>query len=193
MNLLEQKKQLRTLIKQRRSTLSVASRAKMSQQIIQFLHEIDEFNHAKSIFCYISYLDEVDTQPLISQFLEQKLALAVPKIMGKTEMLAIPLKDLSDLESDKMGILTPKSNQAANYNFDVVITPGLGFTERGDRLGYGRGYYDRWFSKNKVKTKIGVAFEVQIVDELPLEKTDMPLDMLITEKRIIDLRNSSSD
>ncbi len=193
MNLLEQKKQLRTLIKQRRSTLPMTSRAKMSQQIIQFLHEIDEFNQAKSIFCYISYLDEVETQPLISRFLEQKLALAVPKIMNKTEMLAVSLKDLSDLEPDKMGILTPKSNQAASGPYDIVITPGLGFTERGDRLGYGRGYYDRWFSKNEVKTKIGIAFEVQLVDELPLEETDMPLDILVTEKRIIDLRNTSTD
>ena len=192
MNLHEQKKQRRTDMKQRRSELSKASRTQMSQQIIQFLHEINEFNQAKSIFCYISYLDEVETQPLISHFLEQDLALAVPKIMGKTEMLAIPLKDFSELEPDKMGILTPKSSQAASDPFDISITPGLGFTEQGGRLGYGRGYYDRWFSKNEVKTKIGVAFEVQIVEELPLEETDMPLDMLITEERIIDLRNRTS-
>jgi len=192
MSLLEQKKQLRSQIKLRRSKLTEASRARMSQQIIQFLHEIDEFNQAKSVFCYISYLDEVETKPLISEFLKQKIALSVPKIMGKTEMLAIPLKDLSDLEPDKMGILTPKSSQAAAEPFDIAITPGLGFTKRGERLGYGRGYYDRWFSKNEVKTKIGVAFEVQIVEELPLEETDMPLDILITEERIIDLRNRTS-
>jgi 5-formyltetrahydrofolate cyclo-ligase len=193
MNLHEQKKQLRIELKQRRSALSKSKRSEMSQQIIQFLHEIDEFNQAKSIFCYISYLSEVETNFLISSFLEQKLDLAVPKIMGKTEMLAIPLTNLTDLEPDKMGILTPKSNQAASNYFDIAITPGVGFTQEGDRLGYGRGYYDRWFSKNKVKTKIGIAFEVQIVDALPIEKTDMPLDILITEERIIDLRTLSSN
>lgn len=192
MNLHEQKKQLRTELKQRRSDLSKSNCIEKSQQIMQFLHEIDEFNRAKSLFCYLSYLSEVETSSLISGFLEKSLALAVPKIMGKTEMRAIPLKDLSDLEPDKMGILTPKSNKAAPASFDVVITPGLGFTEKGDRLGYGSGYYDRWFSKNKVKTKIGLAFEVQIVDELPIEETDMPLDILITEQRIIDLRSHSS-
>ncbi|MBL1140735.1 MAG: 5-formyltetrahydrofolate cyclo-ligase [Proteobacteria bacterium] len=191
MNLLEQKKQLRKTIKQQRSMLSKADRTKMSQQINQFLDEIPEFNQAKSIFCYISYLSEVETRPLISAFLEQKLSMAVPKIIGKTEMLAVPLTDLSELEPDKMGILTPKTNQAVPDPFDIAITPGLGFTERGERLGYGRGYYDRWFANNKVKTKIGVAFELQIVDDLPLEDTDMPLDILVTEKRIIDLRSHS--
>ncbi len=188
MNLHEQKKQLRTDLKQRRTELPESKRTEMSQQIIKFLHEIDEFNQAKSLFCYISYLSEVETSSLVSRILEQNLALAVPKIMGKTEMRAIPLKDLSDLEADKMGILTPKSSQVASDTFDIAITPGVGFTTKGDRLGYGRGYYDRWFSKNQVKTKIGLAFEVQIVDELPLEKTDLPLDILVTEERIIDLR-----
>ena len=188
MNLHEQKKQLRNEIKQRRSLLSEVEREKMSQQIAFFLQQIPEFNQAKTVFCYISYLDEVETHPLISAFLQQNRDLAVPKIMDKTEMLAIPLTDFSELKPDRLGILTPESSQPAIHSFDIAITPGLGFTEKGDRLGYGRGYYDRWFSKNKVKTKIGVAFEVQLVDELPLEETDLPLDMLVTEKRIIDLR-----
>lgn len=188
MKLHEQKKQLRSEIKQRRSSLTEEDRGEMSQQIAIFLQEIPEFNHAKSVFCYISYLDEVETHLLISSFLQQNLALSVPKIMNKTEMLAIPLSDFSELEPDNLGILTPKSSIPATDSFDIVITPGLGFTEKGDRLGYGRGYYDRWFSKNKVETKIGIAFEIQIVDELPLEETDLPLDILVTEKRIIDIR-----
>jgi 5-formyltetrahydrofolate cyclo-ligase len=191
MNLHEQKKHLRNELKRHRSELPENERTEMSQQIINFLYEIDEFNQAKSIFCYISYLSEVETSSLIKLFLEQGLALAVPKIMGKTEMIAAPLTNMSDLEPDKMGILTPKSNQAAAGPFDIAITPGVGFTDRGDRLGYGRGYYDRWFSNNKVKTKIGIAFEVQVVEELPIEETDMPLDILVTEERIIDLRTNS--
>ena len=191
MNLHEQKKQLRTELKRRRSELPKNKRTEMTRHIIKFLHEIDEFNQAKSIFCYISYLSEVETSSLIKLFLEQDLALAVPKIIGKSEMIAAPLTYLSDLEPDKMGILTPKSNQAAPGPFDIAITPGVGFTETGNRLGYGRGYYDRWFSNNKVKTKIGIAFEAQVVEELPIEETDMPLDILITEERIIDLRTNS--
>ena len=109
--------------------------------------------------------------------------------MNNTEMIAVPLTNLSDLKPDKMGILTPDSNQTSSGPFDIAITPGVGFTSSGNRLGYGRGYYDRWFSKNAVKTKIGLAFEIQVVETLPIEDTDVALDMLVTEKRIIDLRS----
>lgn len=189
MNLHEQKKQLRNELKRLRSLLSESDRQNMSQQIANFLPKITEFNQAKTVFCYISYLDEVETHPLISAFLQQDRDLAVPKIINKTEMQAIHLSNFSELEPDRLGILTPKSSQIATKPFDIAITPGLGFTEKGDRLGYGRGYYDRWFSENTVKTKIGVAFEVQIVDELPLEETDLPLDIIVTEKRIINLKH----
>ena len=103
-------------------------------------------------------------------------------------MIAIRLSNLSDLEPDKIGILTPKTGEILLEPIDVVITPGLGFTRKCERLGYGRGYYDRWFSKNSVKTKIGVAFEIQITDNLPVEKTDVPMDMLITEKNTINMQ-----
>ena len=188
MNLHEQKKHLRNDLKHRRSLVSAYKRRQMSQQIIKFLYQIDDFNLAKRLFCYISYLSEVETTDLIHAFLERSLSLSVPKIISKSEMIAVQLKNLSDLEPDKMGILTPKSNQPTTGSFDVVITPGLGFTTTGERLGYGRGYYDRWFANNQVGLKIGVAFELQIVDELPVEATDMALDMIVTEERIIDLR-----
>ncbi len=188
MNKQAQKKQIRTALIQRRSALGEAKRLQMSQQIIQSLHEIDDFHQAKSVFCYLSYRSEVDTHHLIDFFLQQGLVLAVPKIIDKTKMIAVPLLDVHDLEPDKLGILTPKSNQMICDPFDLVITPGLGFTVTGARLGFGRGYYDRWFSTAQVKTKIGITFESQIVAELPLEETDVALDILVTEQRIIDLR-----
>jgi len=191
MNLHEHKKQLRTELKRRRSAVPENKRKEMSRQIIQSLHEIDEFNRTIRLFCYISYLSEVETSSLIKHYLKQGFALAVPKVLGKTEMIAAPLTNWSDLEPDSMGILTPKSNQAAPGPFDIAITPGVGFTETGGRLGYGHGYYDRWFSKNKVATKIGIAFEAQIVAELPIEETDILLDILVTEERIIDFRSDA--
>ncbi|MCG8379698.1 MAG: 5-formyltetrahydrofolate cyclo-ligase, partial [Proteobacteria bacterium] len=96
----------------------------------------------------------------------------------------------TELEPDNLGIPTPKSDQVATNPIDIAITPGLGFTTTGKRLGYGRGYYDRWFEHNVAKTKVGLAFEAQIVDTLPTETTDVLLDIIVTEKRIIDVRNS---
>jgi len=82
-------------------------------------------------------------------------------------MIACPLFDLNDLKSDKTGILTSKVTKPICGPFDIAITPGVGFTVAGERLGYGNGYYDRWFSEHKVRTKIGVAFETQLVKQLP--------------------------
>ncbi len=191
MNIHEQKKHLRTRLKKRRELVSESKRKEKSQQISEYLSEIDEFNHAKNIFCYISYLSEVETHALINGFLDRNLAIAVPKIVDKSEMIAVPLSDLSDLEPDAMGILTPKLNLSASGPFDIAITPGVGFTVNGERLGYGKGYYDRWFSQNKVNIKIGIAFETQLVEQLPTEETDISLDVLVTEERIIDLRKPS--
>ncbi|GJM05870.1 MAG: 5-formyltetrahydrofolate cyclo-ligase [marine bacterium B5-7] len=188
MDLHEQKKHLRSSLKQRRSLVSKNERKEMSQQICKYLHELDVFNQAKSIFCYISYLSEVETHTLINGFIDRNLALAVPKIIEKSRMIAVPLINLSELEPDKMGILTPKGNQSASGPFNIAITPGVGFTTTGERLGYGKGYYDRWFSQNDVKTKIGIAFEIQLVSQLPIEETDVSLDIIVTEERIIDLR-----
>ena len=111
--------------------------------------------------------------------------LYVPKIISGTEMIAVKLNDIANLELDDIGILTPKSNEILSEKVDITITPGIGFTKKGGRLGYGRGYYDRWFSINEVKTKIGIAFEEQVVMNLPLEKTDVNMDIIITEKEII--------
>ena len=188
MNLNEHKKQLRNELKKRRSALSVIERTKMSHQIIDFLYKIDEFTQAKTIFCYISYSSEVDTNVIIDRSIDKNLKLAVPKVVGKNEMHAISLSNRDELEPDVMGILTPQSNKQASPPFDLAITPGLAFTEKGARLGYGHGYYDRWFANNNVKTKIGIAYEVQIVEELPIDVTDIPLDILVTEERIIDVR-----
>ena len=108
-------------------------------------------------------------------------------------MIAVKLSDQNDLAPDSMGILTPNSDQEISGPFDIAITPGLGFTNKGERLGYGRGYYDRWFSKHKVKTKIALAFELQLIDVLPTEKTDQLVDMIVTEERIIDLRDEQKN
>ena len=134
-------------------------------------------------------MNEVETNSLISFIIKQRLTLFVPKVINNIEMIAIKLDSLSDLEPDNIGILTPKSGEILLEPIDIAITPGIGFTKTGGRIGYGRGYYDRWFSKNLVKTKIGIAFEEQIVEKLPLEETDIPVDMLITDKYAMNVKN----
>ncbi len=186
MKLLKEKEYIRSKLKKKRDNINKELRTQKSQKITDFLCKIDEFKYSTNIFCYISYLSEVETHSLINYVLEENLDLFVPKIINGTEMIAIKLSDLSNLEPDNIGILTPKSGEILSGTVDIAVTPGLGFTKKGGRMGYGRGYYDRWFSKNKVKIKIGVAFEEQIITHLPLEKTDINMDIVITEKEIIN-------
>ena len=189
MNLIKEKQLIRTKLKKKRNDINEEYRAEKSTKITNFLYEIDEFKQSNSVFCYISHISEVETLPLINFILKKGLDLFVPKIINDTEMIALRLNNLSNLEPDNLGILTPKSGDILLNTVDIVITPGVGFTKKGERLGYGRGYYDRWFSKNKVQTKIGLAFEEQIVMNLPLEETDTTMDIVITENEVINLKN----
>ena len=186
MDLSKEKEHLRSRLRKKRNNLSPELRTQKSEKITNFLCGIDEFKRSNNVFCYISYISEVETLPLINGILKKGLNLFVPKIINNTEMIAVKLDNLANLKLDNIGILTPKMGETLLDTIDIAITPGIGFTKNGKRLGYGRGYYDRWFSKNVVKVKIGVAFEEQIVTKLPLEKTDINMDIIITEKEIIN-------
>mgnify|MGYP006140792497 CR=1 FL=1 len=189
MDISNKKKLLRIELKKKRNGLTKRQRIEKSEKITYFLCESDEFKHANNVFCYISYMNEVETNLLINFIFKQGLPLFVPKVINNMEMIAIKLNSLSDLEPDNIGILTPKSGEILLEPIDIAITPGIGFTKTGGRIGYGRGYYDRWFSKNLVKTKVGIAFENQIVEKLPLEETDISMDIIITEKYVTNLKN----
>ncbi len=181
MNLLEEKSYIRKLLITRRNALSDEEHRSKDRKIHHNLKQIDEFIHAKSIFCFISYQTEVETHSLIKQWLASDVDVAVPKIVDKTTMHSIKLNSWDDLEPDRLGILNPRTDEIAIGPFDISITPGVAFTKQGARLGYGRGYYDRWFANNEVKKKIGICYEEQILDELPTEITDVMLDQIITD------------
>ena len=80
----------------------------------------------------------------------------------------------------------PKENK--NVAPEVLVIPGLGFDKRGNRLGRGKGYYDRYLSKNNV-VKIGICFHEQLVDEIPIEEYDVLMDFIITDKTVLELNN----
>lgn len=179
------KRELRQTVISRRDALPDTIRDEASRLIRTRLLALPVIQAAHSLFIFISYSSEVDTHPLISTLLEAGRRVAVPKIVDKTTMLSVPIKGWEGLQPDRMGILTPTGNTHDDGPFDVAITPGVAFTEAGARLGYGRGYYDRWFSRHSVDTKIAVCFEEQIVDAVPMDEYDLPVDLIVTEKRII--------
>jgi 5,10-methenyltetrahydrofolate synthetase len=179
------KSELRARLKPLRSSLTENTRAAYSKAIMQQLLSLPEVRDARTLFVYISYGNEVDTHGLLRHFLDTGKDIAVPKILPSKNMIATPFDSWADLRPGTLGILTPSGNEIHPGPFDLVITPGLGFTLKGHRIGYGRGYYDRWFAGHHPAKKIGFAFEAQIIEDIPCAGHDIPVDILITEKRII--------
>jgi len=182
-----QKAETRKMLKILRAKLPKANRLDYSNSITEQVLKLDEIRHAKAIFIYISYATEVHTHDLIKSLLNAGKSLAVPKIVNSDFMEAETFSSWEDLIPGELGILTPSYSDPCNGPFDVALVPGLGFTLSGHRMGFGRGYYDKWFAQNEVKHKIALAFEAQLVDEFPIEDTDVPMEKIVTEERVITI------
>ena len=180
-----QKAALRARLKQIRDSLSAADRANASRKITENLLGLNEVGLALTVFSYISHGNEVNTHRLLKYFLARGMTVAVPKILPGKTMITALFTGWDDLVRGELGILTPPGNLPCPGPFDIVITPGLGFTARGQRIGYGRGYYDRWFTAHPEGRKIALTFDAQLINEIPHAGYDIPVDILITEKRII--------
>ena len=189
-DLTERKAEIRAKLKQIRGSIPKHERLIHSKVITQKILELDEIKAAQHVFIYISYASEVGTHNLINRLLEQGKNLAVPKIVNADTMIATTFTSWDALIPDKLGILTPVNATPYPDTIDLVVTPGLGFTPTGYRIGYGRGYYDKWFAEHPVHHKIAPAFEEQILDKLPIDEFDIPVNKIITEDRIINIHHS---
>ncbi len=140
-----------------------------------------EAKEGKTCFCYLAFSSEAPTDKLIEKLKERGFRVCAPRIEGG-EMLAVELG--GDYALSRYGILEPLG-QAYLGAVDLIITPLLAADERGNRLGYGGGYYDRFFKKYPKAKRIGYAFDFQIVNEVPTETFDEKLDCIVTDKRIV--------
>lgn len=158
------------------------------------LTDIKEFNDSRFISCYMNFKSEVKTDGLIQTCLLSGKRVAVPKVVrneqGKKEMIMSELIVMSDdLEKGTWGILEPRLDRIREIDpkeLDCVLLPGVAFDLRRNRIGYGAGYYDYFLTRvKKTCYRIGMAFELQIVDTIPAEGHDIPLDRILTESRLI--------
>ena len=140
-----------------------------------------EYNDAQTIAIYNSTEDEVDTHEIIMySFLKEKTIL-LPKIIGK-EMIFLKVDNSTKYKLSKFGILEPITGDIYDHSqIDLFIIPGVAFDIKGNRLGYGAGYYDRYLQGNDV-TKLGLAYEEQIINSIPTDEHDIQMDIVQTEK-----------
>lgn len=176
----------REKLKQIRAAIPPEGRESRSRAIRGLLLGLEEIRDARTIFIFISYGSEVDTHVLLNHFLDAGKELAVPRIIDSREMIATPFTGWDDLVRGQLGILTPRGDQPYPGEIDIAVTPGLGFTRAGHRIGYGRGYYDKWFAGHPGTRRIAIAYSEQVVDEIPVNENDLLMDRIITQDGIID-------
>ncbi len=138
---------------------------------------LEKVKKADTILIYVSFNNEVDTLNIIKYFLGKK-KVAVPKVNGN-EMNFYYIDSFNDLSKGSFNILEPiTTNKVTNFDNSICIVPGLCFDKENYRLGYGKGYYDKFLSNKNIYT-IGLSYKETIIKKLPIDKYDIKLDKVI--------------
>lgn len=184
------KKTIRDYLVKRRGKLDEDFVQLNSEIIKKKLLKLDIFRRSDNIGLYFSKDNEIDTNKLIFEIIDSKKVF-LPKINEQDiEFREFTTKD--ELKKGKFGIIEPieDRNLIDPKKLDAVIVPGVGFDAKGGRIGRGLGYYDRFLKKIQTKIPIvALAFDFQILDVIPTEKNDVPVDIIITERRTIIPKN----
>lgn len=154
---------------------------------------LSEFSirEASSWLVYVSVRDEVSTTGILEEVLSTKGQVVVPYCLNNNELGLFLLTDMQQLETGAFGIKEPiaalrDQHTVSPETLDTVVMPGVAFDRRGNRIGYGKGYFDRLLEKlHGDCQKIGLAFDCQVFAEIPTETHDLPVDYLITETQSI--------
>ena len=145
------------------------------------IKELDIYKNSNSIAIYSSMRSEVDTKELINESLSLGKKVLLPRIINKNKMIFIEINDNTVYERNSFGVLEPIGEEC--NDIDLIIVPGVAFDKDNNRLGYGRGYYDKYL-KDKDLYKIGICYQEQLVDLLPVDKYDIKMDMVITNELV---------
>lgn len=180
------KKTVRQHFLNKRKALSAKDISRLSEQIITRLQGISEVTSAKDVHVYYPIRNEVDIKPFIEWLWQNDKKVVMPRTNFKNkEMDNYYIISFGQLEETKYGLFEPRVISPRHLgSTDIIIVPGVAFSEDKYRLGYGGGFYDR-FLDNSRSIKIGVSFETQMSLTLPVEEHDRKLDLIVTEERII--------
>lgn len=184
-----EKNALRHELKQRLVQMTKEDRVAQSKQICKRIIDSNVFRDASVVMVYLSMPHEVDTTPLILKAWQQGKTVAVPKVSWQQRhMIPVELTSLeTGLKTEKMGLRIPTNGVPVPFDeIDLVVTPGLGFDKKGNRLGRGGAFYDNFFRHEKITAaRWAVAFSPQICDEIPHDDNDMRIDAVVTENELI--------
>ena len=175
---MNKKKALRINIKEIKRSFSREVALAQSEQIFSIIEKQNYFIEANTVLLYWSMTDEVHTHAFAEKWFSKKTIL-LPVVNGDT----LDIKQFSGtsqmIPGEQFGIMEPQGSIYTDYsNIDLIIVPGVAFDKNNNRMGRGRGYYDRLL-KLANATKVGVCFDFQFFDTVPVETHDIAMDAVI--------------
>ena len=173
------KKALRQMIREKKRAMTPEQIEAASNRLGELFAATEQYKNASCIYGYLPYNQEVRTVPMLQRALDEGKRVAVPKCYGD-EMRFIYLDDLSQVAEGYCGIPEPILDEpVADDPAALVLMPGLAFTEQGQRIGYGGGFYDKFLAQEPNHPTLALCYSFQMVDEIPVEEFDKPVDRVL--------------
>lgn len=205
----DDKKYFRKAMLAKRDAIPYESRIEADLARNKCIRNWETYQKAELLLFYVSYRSEADTLQLIKEALEAGRKVAVPKVVG-TGMIFYRITELLQLVEGYRGILEPDRSRCeavteANGTDDgqpqpvashilpkdtILFVPGCAFDKAGGRMGYGGGFYDRFMEQYSNVLRVALAYEEQLVEAVPREAHDKPVDVIVTETRMVQVKNT---
>ena len=182
---------VRRALAEARRRLTATERRDRSRRIAASCRGLAGFSSAETVCSYVNFREEVETAEFIAGLLQEGRRVVVPMHLhgGPQQLLFAEIRTLAEMTCNHFGILQPPLDTARlvpTAAIPLFLVPGLAFDTAGRRLGYGLGFYDRAFAEAAAGAlKVGLAFELQVLDSVPADPHDVPMDFVVTEDRVI--------
>ncbi|HON93182.1 MAG TPA: 5-formyltetrahydrofolate cyclo-ligase [Sedimentisphaerales bacterium] len=184
-----EKVELRNRLRACLLAMSPEQRKEKSRRACRNLIAMEPFQNASLIMMFLSLPHEVDTSEAILQAWQLGKTVAVPKISWQQRhMIAVQIQSLeTGFSTGAWGLRNPTTGVPIPFGqIDLVVTPGLGYDRKGNRLGRGGSYYDRFFANKDLKaTRCGLAFAEQVMESIPTTESDEPVEWLVTDEEVV--------
>lgn len=184
------KAELRRRMQALRKTLTTSEKAEKSQEIACKVSQLEAFQEARTLLVYCALPEEVQTGAIVDSARQADKRVCVPLLIDSEADLQVVDWPVDDNQWVKgpFGISQPRVETAKRVEvdqLDLILAPGLAFDAGGGRLGYGKGYFDRLFADIRPDCfKFGLAFDFQVIDEVPMDSEDKRLHGVITDKKL---------
>lgn len=177
------KRSLRNEILAKRKAQDEGERKAKSHLILQHLVNLEEFRKAKVVAIYLSVNGEVETSEVIKWANQEGKEVCVPVVREKGTMCLVVHEPLDELGRGRYNIPEPVG-KPERHHADIVVVPGVVFDRLGHRIGMGGGYYDKYLKDRKC-LNVGICFDFQLVEKIPRELHDVPMDLVVTEREVL--------